>query len=1269
MKSFMNKRRKSVNNGPPSNKSGADLNAPPMPAFARGEKDPLRGGKLGVIEMPDLRFSKLDLNVDLSNIRGSDSRPSSFLQPEENRKSKLGFLGFMNGKASLSSEELQIPRLGLDSSKASSMTSLVESSRSKPDNSSLHYSTFSSKTPEQDRKKLIASATEAMNLDVPVKAPTKQQQQQQQVQSHQKSSSPLASPLFPETAKSKKDVKKEEKERALREKERSKEAAKGVKEAAKREKELSRRVSKSDLKMRDASSKQSQSQAPVQCIPANAPPSSHRSGQREGVIPSSRPKPTSPTTSSAPSNTRAAPNSAALTGGRPPNAPPSHKPPPAPQNGAKRPTASNVAPAILPQQRSANNNNKATRDVQASNVRSFQFPTSAQHPPVARSQSAIPAADGVARPVVSRGKTIAPEKLSSSDNKMSKFGGKMTDSPPQQTRGTFEESGPIMSSPRGVGIKPTRESSSDGYGTSSTADATTSIESSTSFEGSSPDSPLSNNDDHDRFVDASQGIMPRTRPRRDEEREEKTQSRMSMALDLDSNGESDADEAHDQKDPQDRQRRFSQLLMGSRPGGAADRAADRAATTSKQEAEEKEARATKARFEAQRQHYLDNGKVYSARPAPPPPQPIRRAREAVPVPKRKLVVRPEMIVEGVGWRCLGVGDVDVPKMHERFVVETTLVPRLVQAEEEKEEEKAEEESSSSEDSHKVKETKPKEPSIEYQEEQIKVRYSDLFEVLWTSTTPDVLKRLISHLDMDDLKALRQTSHSIRFTLNVSDNREMILDRFLSSVGYRPWTYAKSSGPVYRNGVRVAGNNATRDPCPVSFNDCEAFLISQDLLPEYGAVGKDFARDPDQMDPRMARLAQASTRAYSRVLTRLRLQPVFKLADPASTSAVSLIKTVRSNNSSSDGSVNKSASTMEVVPSMVKHNSYYPLAKATSEMIITPSPLASIPSHNLMVDTRLPQEANTPSFVALSPTLQVGSSPTTLSSSVMPGETQPRLISPWKPGRAAYYRVWVPASDPNGWLTDAELSQCEAQLFKAGVWNFLKRGDVVWNTAVGDRLNEGKYIFDGHYLRDLSYAHDDAGHLPSWLNCVIYSPSYWHNIIKSSSPRPIIYFDISPWKDQILSSLRLVQDHVESYSATGQRYRIAKWLYRSAANVTTGQIISKMSRGLEVVDEGWSGRIVIETEGTAEHAKSLISRCAGPNATPQAKAALLATVMGDVTAANKMMNTADTGGLTRPIQALPATPSSSTEVQNSPWMIMRERSRPGLIWIKLAGDRG
>ena len=180
-------------------------------------------------------------------------------------------------------------------------------------------------------------------------------------------------------------------------------------------------------------------------------------------------------------------------------------------------------------------------------------------------------------------------------------------------------------------------------------------------------------------------------------------------------------------------------------------------------------------------------------------------------------------------------------------------------------------------------------------------------------------------------------------------------------------------------------------------------------------------------------------------------------------------------------------------------------------------------------------------------------------------------------------------------------------------------------------------------RDLSYVFDPVGHLPSWLNSFLYSPSQFHNVIVSSSNHPVIFLDILPFRNQIFGSLKLLQDNVEMGN-----YRINKWLYRAVFHVTAGQIVS--DEGLESVDEGWHGKVVIEAEGTSEAAKELISRCAGPGASPHQKQQLILAITEGVGES--------------PLAQKPVVHNARGERLEctTPWAVLRERSRPGLIYI-------
>jgi hypothetical protein len=65
-------------------------------------------------------------------------------------------------------------------------------------------------------------------------------------------------------------------------------------------------------------------------------------------------------------------------------------------------------------------------------------------------------------------------------------------------------------------------------------------------------------------------------------------------------------------------------------------------------------------------------------------------------------------------------------------------------------------------------------------------------------------------------------------------------------------------------------------------------------------------------------------------------------------------------------------------------------------------------------------------------------------------------------RAPLLRVFVP-SPGGGWLSDASIIECEAELKRSGVLKLLRVGDVVWDVAVGDEGNMGRMVWDGSYL--------------------------------------------------------------------------------------------------------------------------------------------------------------------------------------------------------------
>ncbi len=84
--------------------------------------------------------------------------------------------------------------------------------------------------------------------------------------------------------------------------------------------------------------------------------------------------------------------------------------------------------------------------------------------------------------------------------------------------------------------------------------------------------------------------------------------------------------------------------------------------------------------------------------------------------------------------------------------------------------------------------------------------------------------------------------------------------------------------------------------PLSFSDCEAFLLS-DLLSEYALVGAEYARAPHKMDPRYPGWL-GNDKSLHRGLTRLRMQPDYRVPVLFAASEARLDRTALSTNPAS-----------------------------------------------------------------------------------------------------------------------------------------------------------------------------------------------------------------------------------------------------------------------------------------------------------------------------------------------------------------------------------
>lgn len=91
--------------------------------------------------------------------------------------------------------------------------------------------------------------------------------------------------------------------------------------------------------------------------------------------------------------------------------------------------------------------------------------------------------------------------------------------------------------------------------------------------------------------------------------------------------------------------------------------------------------------------------------------------------------------------------------------------------------------------------------------------------------------------------------------------------------------------------------------------------------------------------------------------------------------------------------------------------------------------------------------------------------------------------------------------------------------------------------------------------------------------------------------------------QIRENLALCSEKVQISSPQGS-YIVKKFIYRSTFKLKSGSIIGQAGGtggfgpgGIEVAHEDWTGLVVLETEGSTEHATSLMASCTSTQSTP------------------------------------------------------------------------
>ena len=190
------------------------------------------------------------------------------------------------------------------------------------------------------------------------------------------------------------------------------------------------------------------------------------------------------------------------------------------------------------------------------------------------------------------------------------------------------------------------------------------------------------------------------------------------------------------------------------------------------------------------------------------------------------------------------------------------------------------------------------------------------------------------------------------------------------------------------------------------------------------------RDPSLID--IVRILTASTRAYTRVVLRLRAQAEKEA--------------ILAQQSRGLGITIKQSSNFNF------NNGYYPPPTSSS------SPRNGGGNHS-RVSSRAP-----------SPTTSNGagssSGLTNMQESTMGGGGGGGGLmfrSPlFRLRRAPLLRVFVPSPEGD-WLSDKSVLACEEECKRAGVMHLIRLGDVVWDVAVGDEGNVGRLVWDGSYL--------------------------------------------------------------------------------------------------------------------------------------------------------------------------------------------------------------
>lgn len=361
--------------------------------------------------------------------------------------------------------------------------------------------------------------------------------------------------------------------------------------------------------------------------------------------------------------------------------------------------------------------------------------------------------------------------------------------------------------------------------------------------------------------------------------------------------------------------------------------------------------------------------------------------------------------------------------------------------------------------------------------------------------PVALATLVRHLDVDDLCELGQTCRSIRTALRSALGQELILHRFLHPLGYTTWPaqWATLHAATTQVGLEGAaylpprGEGGQADPVPLTTKDIFYFALACKMQSEYAPLAQLVLRYGREVDTRLVQLAKCTTRAYSRVVARLRAQLASRELDQVG-GGPATSKLVR-------GQAPGGGGALEFLFGIVRKGAWVnraASASSTSTGLLGTNCSGEGPAStsSSAPDTcALPNERSIRAWewmglkrrVAEQRAKDMPSVSQVLGGEALRSSLRSVVRSPHRTGlrgkeRAPVWWTWVPATRFGEWLEDDELARVESELSAAGIRghihadHLMAEGDIVWDVALGggrgerSEGNHGKFLYDGTFVR-------------------------------------------------------------------------------------------------------------------------------------------------------------------------------------------------------------